>query len=149
VAARRLALVVSARPGSEKRVARDLMDALYPYDRSVRVEPFGRVLAVYSSLEPDVLVRILRDYPIRGLLAVRRVVLETDAGDPRSSVEVLLRAAADRGFKFSRLELRSPGGNKRELEKVAASEAARLGLLSREGAKARIVVVGSAALLCF
>jgi len=148
VRAGKLALLVSVRPGSEKRVARDLMDALYPYDRGVRVEPFGRVLAVYSNLDPDTLARLLRDYPVRGVLAVRRVVLEADAGSARGSLEALLREAANRGFKFSRLELRSLSGGARELERFAAGEAKRLGLLSREGVKARVVIAGSAVLLC-
>jgi hypothetical protein len=140
-------LLVSVKPGSEGRVVRDLMDALYPYDRGVRVEPLGGVLAVYSRLEPNDAERILRNYPIRGVLAIRRVLLAADAGDPRSSVEALLREAAERGLRFSRLELR-PSSRARELEGFAVGEAARLGLLSREGARARIVLVGSAALLC-
>jgi len=140
-------LLVSVKPGSEGRVVRDLMDALYPYDRGVRVEPLGGVLAVYSRLEPNDAERILRNYPIRGVLAIRRVLLAADAGDPRSSVEALLREAAERGLKFSRLELR-PSSRARELGGFAVGEAARLGLLSREGARARLVLVGSAALLC-
>jgi len=148
VSKRRLALMVSVKPGSERRLARDLMDALYPYDRGVHVEPLGGVLAVYSNLEPNDAEMILRNYPIRGILAIRLVVLESEAGDPRSSIEFLLKEAARRGLKFSRLELRSREGGRRELERYAQEIAKQLGLLGKGGAKARIEVIGSMSALC-
>jgi hypothetical protein len=148
VSDRRLALIVSVKAGSERRVAKDLMDALYPYDREVYVKPLGGVLAVYSRLEPNDAERILHHYPIRGILTVRRVVLESEAGDARSSIEFLLKEAVSRGLRFSRLELRSREGGRRELEKYAREMAKQLGLLGKGGVKARIVVFGSTSALC-
>jgi len=148
VSERRLVLVVSVKPGSERRVARDLMDALYPYDQEVHVEPLGGVLAIYSRLEPNDAERTLRNYPIRGILAMRRVTIESKAEDPRSSIEMLLKEAASRGLRFSRLELRSRKGGRRELEKYAREIANQLCLLGRGGVKARIEVFGSTSALC-
>ena len=145
---RRLALIVSVKPGSERRVARDLMDALYSYDQEVHVEPLRGVLAIYSRLEPNDAERKLRNYPIRGMLAIRRVVIESGAEDPRSSIEMLLKEAASCGLRFSRLELRSREGKGRELEKYAREMAKQLGLLGKEGVKARIMVFGSTSALC-
>lgn len=145
---RRLALVISVKPGTERRVARDLMDALYPHDRNVRVELLKGSLTVYSDLEPSDVEKELSKYPVRGILAIRRVVLEAEAGDPHSSIEALLKEAANRGLRFSRLEVRSREGERRELEKFAREVAKQMGLLGRDGVKARIEVLGSTSALC-
>lgn len=148
MSAPRLALIISVKPGGEARVAVDTMDALYPHDRGVRVEQFRGVLAVYSSLDPGEAAAILNKYPIRGVLAIRRVLLAAEGADPRSSVEALLREAAERGLKFSRLEVRARDGGSRELERFAREVAARLRLLGRDGIPVRVEVIGSKAALC-
>jgi hypothetical protein len=67
-------LIVSVNCGHEGRVARDLLDLLFPYDNSVTLRERGRgkvILATCMSI--DLLGKILRKYPIRHMLKVKVV----------------------------------------------------------------------------
>lgn len=68
-------LVVSTEPGKEKRVLRDVLDLLFPYDSKVEGDypKRGRVI-IRTRLPPERLVKLFLKYPIRGLLNVRLVI---------------------------------------------------------------------------
>lgn len=144
-----LAVVAIVRPGSEKRVRLDLLDALYPHDRSVRVEVYSGALAVFSRLEPARVKALVEGYPIRGLLTVREVLEIARATDPNAAVEAVLRRAAERGLKFSRVEIRTRGSmRERDAKRLVRRIARELGLLDKLGARARVEVLGCRAALC-
>lgn len=141
-------LVISVRVGQEQRVRRDLLDALYPYDRSIRIDVIDGLIAVYSSLEHEVLVRLLRDFPVRGILRVRRVLLYAEGDSPEQAVVNLMERVAGSGYKFAKLEVRSRGASRKTLETLAKEKAKELGLFNREGIKSRVLILGNSSILC-
>ncbi|MCS7104920.1 MAG: hypothetical protein NZ954_05070 [Thermofilaceae archaeon] len=145
---RKLTLVVSVRAGQERRVRRDLLDALYPYDRSIRIDVIDGLIVVYSSLEHEMLVKLLQEFPIRGILRVRQVLLYAEGDSPEQAVVNLMERAAERGYKLAKLEVRSRGAPRKTLETLAVEKAKELGLFSREGIKSRILVLGNSSILC-
>jgi len=68
-------MIVTCQPGKEKRVLADLLDALFPYDTSVKgdVKAPGRII-VETRLPPSSLRSILVKYPIRGLRSVKVIL---------------------------------------------------------------------------
>jgi len=145
----RLVVVAIVKPGSEARIRLDLLDALYPHDRTVRVEAYSGALAVFSKLKPKEVVTLMDKYPIRGLVAVREAVEVACSDDPRAAIEEVLKRAASRGLKFAKVEIRARGSLRgRDAERLAERLARELGLLSKPGARARVEVLGRCAVLC-
>jgi len=134
-------LLVSTERGKEKRVARDLMDALYPHDRGVKLELIEGGIVVYSSLSHDHLIGLLQQYPVRGLLRVRRVLASAE-GSLEAVVDELLAQAARLGVKLRSVEARTGGLIDRHmLEELIALRAGQLNLTGRNGVRARTVLV--------
>lgn len=134
-------LLISTDRGRERRVARDLMDALYPHDRGIRLELFEGGLLVHSSLSADHILSLLQQYPVRGLLRVRRVLTFAEGG-LEAAVEELLLQAARSGLRLRAVEVRTGGSiRRRELEGLVASWGQKLGLFSREGVRARVLLL--------
>ncbi|MEM0225521.1 MAG: hypothetical protein QXF46_01445 [Thermofilaceae archaeon] len=134
-------LLVSTERGKEKRVARDLMDALYPHDRGVKLELIEGGIVVYSSLGHDHLIDLLQQYPVRGLLRVRRVLASAE-GSLEAAVDELLAQAARLGVKLRNVEARTGGLlDRRKLEELIALRARQLNLTDRNGVRARTVLL--------
>ena len=68
-----LIAMVTVKAGKEGKVARDLMDALFPYDQKVKVSgtDFSGILLLETSLEPDELLKLMERKPIAHLYKVR------------------------------------------------------------------------------
>lgn len=133
-----LRLLISVERGRERRVARDLMDALLPHDKGIRLELVEGGVLVYSSLSSDQLLNLLQRYPIRGLLRARKVIALA-SGDLPGAVERLLLQVAGSGLKLRAAEVRTHGlVDRREVEQLVLSAGSRLGLFNRNGLRVRI-----------
>jgi len=135
--------VVIVRSGSEFRVGRDLLDALYPHDPKVRVSILRGALALYTELRPEELRTLLSRYPIRGLLKIRILEEVVCSHDTTSAVEALLEKLAAKGLKLSHIEVRTRGTvARRHASSIVLEAAKRLGVLSSCGIKGRIEFLG-------
>lgn len=135
-------LLISTERGKERSVARDLMDALYPHDRSIELELLEGAVLVRSCLSSDALIELMKGYPVRGLLRVRKVVAHAE-GELEHALEELLRKAACAGLKVRSVEARTGGlVDKRTIEGRAALLVKKIGLYSREGPRVRLLLAG-------
>lgn len=108
-------LIVIVKPGKEERVARDVLDALYPYDEGVAARPFKGLVVVYSRLEANLLLETLRAFPIRGVLALRGVegALRTLPTGEEAFRQLLETLGRDR-LRGVKVEVRTRGYIERE-----------------------------------
>ncbi len=127
-------LVISVKPGSERRVKLDLLDALYPLDRNLQVEIIRGGLAVHSHLDPDTLYDALKGFPIRGIASVKKVIAWVESAETGNIAEAIAAKAVAKGIRFSRVEVKSRGNAvTRKIEAELKSIFRSKGLLSGEG----------------
>jgi len=138
-------LLISVERGRERRVARDLMDALYPHDRRVRVEELEGALLLYSDVSPEELIRLLSNYPIRGVLRVRRLIAYSEGASVHEAVGDLLRKVSSQNCRLYSVEVRVRGGvDRRCIEGIVRTIGGELGLYGRDGLRARLLVLPGA-----
>lgn len=141
-------LVISVKPGSERRIRVDLLDALYPLDKSLQVDIISGGLAVYSRLDPDTLYDALKKFPIRGIVSVKKVIAWVELNEAEHVAEAIAVKAIAKGFKFSRVEVKSRGNTMaREIETCLKYVLRNKGLLNRNGVAVHIELLGELAAL--
>ncbi|MEM1508670.1 MAG: hypothetical protein QXY49_03130 [Thermofilaceae archaeon] len=141
-------LVISVKPGSEKRIRLDLLDALYPLDKDLQVDIIRGGLAVYSHLDPDTLCDTLKKFPIRGIVSVKKVIAWVELNETERVAEAIAAKAIAKGFKFSRVEIKSRGSTiARKIEACLKNVLRSKGLLNRNGVAVHVEFLGDLAAL--
>lgn len=76
--------IVVCRPGREKRTLQDLLDLVFPYDpqASGKVTIFKSIVLLFTSLPPCRLKKLLKKYPIRSLVRMKRGVIYKVTKEP-------------------------------------------------------------------
>lgn len=116
-------MLVTARAGSEARIAIDLADALFPHDPEARpyLTGYPGLILVVTSRDPLALARLIATrYPIRGLQTLRPLLAWTLAEDPVSSLAGLLESSDVP--KCRRLRVRVRGADVEEGALAKAAE---------------------------
>lgn len=84
-------VIVSVESGHENRVARDLLDLLFPYDTSVNLKEkkAGKII-LNTCIDAEALANLLKKYPVRHLLKVKFVVRRIAGSDINKVVEEIV-----------------------------------------------------------
>ncbi len=117
------------------------MDALYPHDRGLKLEVLEGMILVYSGLGAGELLELLKRYPVRSILRVRRIVAHSEGGLEEALEELFARAART-GLKVSSVEVRARGlAERRKVEAAARAALRSLGLFDAAGVRARLLLL--------
>jgi len=133
-------VLIIVNPGKEARIARDVLDALYTYDERLCVKSAKGLLAVFSRLEADEVINLLKKYPIRGVLSVNRIDgYAPISGSIEDALTSILEELAEKMGGRINIEIRSRGYFKTEkLRSIIENIANRIGLKKRGGQTVRI-----------
>lgn len=130
-------------------MARDLMDALYPYDRSLKLVQLEDTIIVCSKLAASQLHALLQQYPIRGLLRERKVVAHA-VGSIEDALIKLFAEAAQLGLRVRAVEIRAGGLiEKKKVERLARTLLERFKMSDARGLRVKLVIYASAHEECY